>query len=208
VEARKVTTLCLVGHGPSLKGSGLGGAIDGCDFVVRLKNCSMLLAESHDYGRKTDALCTSTETMTNLTKLKAGEYWGYAKKGSFAQARVRRAERYLKARIEIPLEPIQLWNSAFLELGGKHPNVSTGMGALIIALELKKPETVYLAGFDNVCAPMIQGYKSTVPTAWNADGQKDTGHDWFCENKLLGYLQAHYKVPIKDIKKKELLCLQ
>lgn len=197
-----IQSLVIVGHGPSLKRSRLGAAIDSCDFVVRLKNCSMLLAEKQHYGSKTCALCTSAETLTNLTKLKAGEYWGYAKKGSFDQSRVRRAERYLKTKIQIPLEPVKLWNAAFLELGGKHPNVSTGMGALILALELKKPEIVYLAGFDNVCSPETKGYKSTVPTAWNADGTKDTGHDWFTENKLLGYLQAHYKVPIKDISKK------
>lgn len=200
--------LVIVGHGPSLKGARLGGRIDSCDFVVRLKNCSMLLAEKRDYGTKTDALCTSTETLMNMTKVKAVEYWGYPKKGEFSEARRRGAERKLGQKIRIALEACRLWNAAFLELGGKHPNVSTGLGALITALELKKPEVVYLAGFDKVSNPEIKGYTSTVPTIWNAEGQKDTGHDWSTENKLLGYLQAHYRIPIKDITKKEVsICL-
>jgi hypothetical protein len=200
--------LVIVGHGPSLKGAALGGRIDSCDFVVRLKNCSMLLAEKRDYGTKTSALCTSTETLMNLTKVKATEYWGYPKKGDYSEARRRGAERKLGAKIQIAVDACRLWNAAFLELGGKHPNVSTGLGALITALELKKPEVLYLAGFDKVLNPMSKGYISTVPTAWNADGQKDTGHDWVTENLLLGYIQAHYRVPIKDIKKKDVeICL-
>lgn len=159
----------------------------------------MLIAEKADYGTKTSALCTSTETLPNLWKVKASEYWGYAKKGHFSTSRLRQVERRLNKKIQVPVDPVRLWNAAFLELGGKHPNVSTGVGALIIALELKKPEVVYLGGFDKVLNPETKGYRSTVPTSWNADGQKDTGHDWATEKVLLGYLQTHYNVPIKNL---------
>lgn len=188
----------VVGHGPSLKGAGLGQKIDECDKVVRLKNCSQLLAERQDYGTRTDALCTSTETLYNLPKLTALEYWGYPKKGDFSPARVRQAERSV-GKIHIPLEVCNLWNCAFLELGGEHPNVSTGMAAVIIALDRWKPETLYLAGFDKVLHPYSDGYECTVPTLWNAGGEKDTGHDWETENLLLPYLATAFNTRILNL---------
>lgn len=193
-------SVCIVGHGPSLKGAGQGKNIDACDFVVRLKNCYTLLAEPHDFGRKTNAMCSSTEVLPYLPKVKAAEYWGYPKKGEYSQKRVRWLQRHVgQAKVEVPLEACNLWNAAFLELGGQHPNVSTGMGAIIIALELKRPEVLFLAGFDNVVDPKIQGYRCTVPTVFNYGGTKSTGHDWQKEHELLPYLATHYKVRIKTI---------
>lgn len=160
----------------------------------------MLLAESRDYGKRTDAMCSSTEILPLLRKVKASEYWGYPKKGDYTPKRVTWLERHVgKGKVKVPLEVCNLWNSAFLELGGKHPNVSTGMGAVVIALELKRPEILYLAGFDNVVNPSIEGYRCTVPTLFNANGTKSTGHDWATENKLLPYLATHYNVKIKNL---------
>lgn len=161
----------------------------------------MLLAEHLDYGKKTDAMCSSTEVLPHLPKVKASEYWGYPKHGDYNERRVKWLKRHVdqRSKVHVPLEACNLWNAAFLELGGKHPNVSTGMGAVVIALELKRPKTLYLAGFDNVLDPKIWGYKSTVPTAFNQGGSKDTGHDWFTEHKLLPYLATHYKAEIASI---------
>lgn len=193
----KSTTVVIVGHGPSLRTAGLGKKIDACDKVVRLKNCSYLLAEKQNYGKRTDILCSSTETLYNLPKLKAEEYWGYPKKGSFAPARVRRAERRLGRQIVIPLETCNLWNCFFLELGGKHPNVSTGMGAIIIALDRLNPEKLYLAGFDTLLNPEIK-YSSTVETPWNKDGNYPD-HDWAVENQMLPFLAKHFNAEIEDL---------
>lgn len=159
----------------------------------------MLLAEPHDFGRRVDALCTSTETLYNLPKLKASEYWGYPKHGQYSQSRVAQAERHLDASIHIPLDLCNFWNCVFLELGGKHPNVSTGMAAVIIALDRWRPETLFLAGFDNVVNPKIEGYACTVPTPWNDGGRKDTGHDWATEHKLLYFLATHFRASIEDL---------
>lgn len=193
-------TVVIVGHGPSLKGAGLGVAIDGFDCVVRLKNSYMLLAEPHDFGRKTDVMCSSTEVLPTLTKVKAKEYWGYPKKGEYNKKAVMWLQREVEpARVFVPLEECNLWNAAFLELGGRHPNVSTGLGALVIALSRRRPRVIHLAGFDKVWEPEIEGYKSTVPTPWNDGGNKDTGHDWSTEKKLLGYLATHFQVRIEDL---------
>lgn len=189
----------IVGHGPSLKGAGLGKKIDEFKCVVRLKNCSMLLAERHDYGSKTTVMCSSTEVLHHLPKISAREYWGYPKKGEYSEARVNWLKRHISGRVHIPLDTCNLWNAAFLELGGQHPNVSTGMGAIIIALHLKRPRKLYLAGFDNVIRPEIEGYRSTVATEFNAGGTVDTGHDWATENKLLPFLAAAYGAEIRDL---------
>lgn len=160
----------------------------------------MLLGEPHDYGKKTDAMCSSTEVLPYLPKIKASEYWGYPKLGDFSPKRVRWLKRHVgNAKIHVPLEICNLWNSAFLELGGQHPNVSTGMGAVIIALELKRPQTLFLAGFDNVISPNIEGYRCTVPTIFNNGGTKSTGHDWQKEHELLPYLATHYQAKIKSL---------
>lgn len=195
-----VHTVCVVGHGPSLQGAGLGSEIDK-HFVVRLKNCSMLLAMTSDYGKKTDAMCSSTEVLPHLPKVKAREYWGYPKLGHYSLRRVKWLKRHVgDAKVHVPIDACNLWNAAFRELGGRHPNVSTGLGAVICALELKRPKTLYLAGFDNVMNPSIEGYQSTVPTPFNDGGTKSTGHDWATERKLLGYMATYYQTEIRDLR--------
>jgi hypothetical protein len=191
----------IVGHGPSLKGAGLGPRIDTFKWVVRLKNCSMLLAEPHDYGTKTDVMCSSTEVLPVIAKVKAKEYWGYPKKGTYVKSRVRWLSRHVEAgsSVIVPLEVCNLWNAFFREMGGKHPNVSTGMGAVICALHLKRPKKLYLAGFDNVLDPSIEGYNCTVPTHFNHGGTRSTGHDWLAENQLLSYLAAHFQTKILNL---------
>lgn len=191
----------IVGHGPSLKGSGLGKTIDEFKCIVRLKNCSMLLAERMDYGSRTTVMCSSTEVLHHLPKIEAREYWGYPKKGDYSESRVNWLKRHIPSRskIHVPLDTCNLWNAAFLELGGQHPNVSTGMGAVIIALHLKRPKKLYLAGFDNVLKPSIEGYNSTVATEFNAGGTVSTGHDWETENKLIPFLAAAYGAEIRDL---------
>lgn len=191
--------VCIVGHGPSLKTAGLGKQIDACDKVVRLKNCYFLLAEPQNYGRKTDVMCSSTEVLHHLHKVKASEYWGYPKHGRYNQAGVWQLERKVNKQVHIPLDLTNLWNCFFLELGGRHPNVSTGMAAIIIALDRFKPDVLYLAGFDKLLNPSSEGYACTVPSLFNEGGTKDTGHDWETENQMLPYLAAHFRTRITDL---------
>ena len=105
----------------------------------------------------------------------------------------------MKKEVMVPLELCNLWNCFFLEIGGQHPNVSTGMAAAIIALDRWQPDTLYLAGFDKVLAPWTDGYQCTVPTAFNNGGKSDTGHDWSTEHRMLAYLCAHFNVRILDL---------
>lgn len=192
-------SVVIVGHGPSLKGANLGQQIDAFDCVVRLKNCYMLLAEHVDYGRKTDVMCSSTEVLPTIAKVRAKEYWCYPKKGDYNRANVNWLQRRVAGRVKVPLDACNLWNEAFRGLGAKHPNVSTGIAALICALHYRRPLVVHLAGFDKVWNPKTEGYESTVPTPFNDGGKKDTGHDWAKERELLGYLATAYQAEIKNL---------
>jgi hypothetical protein len=185
----------IVGHGPSLKGARLGEKIDACDWVIRLKNCYMLLAEPNDYGKKTDVMCSSTEVLHTLHKVRAKEYWGYPKRGWFNKAGVWQLSRKVgfEAPVKIPLDLCNFWNQVFREMKPSHPNVSTGMATVFMALDLIKPEKLYLGGFDKVLNPDSEGYKSTVPTAFNKGGTADTGHDWKKEREFLDIIGAYYK---------------
>lgn len=200
-----MSTAVIVGHGPSLKGERLGEKIDSCDWVIRLKNCEMLLAEPRHYGRKTDVMCSSTEVMHHLWKIRAKEYWGYPKKGFFNKAGVWNLSRKVEfAPIKVPLDLCNFWNQVFREMGASHPNISTGMAAILIALDELKPRKLFLAGFDKVLDPTSEGYRSTVPTAFNNNGNSDTGHDWKMERKFLDILCAKYP----DTKVVDIRCSQ
>lgn len=194
-----MSSAVVVGHGPSLKGAGLGSQIDACDWVIRLKDCGELLKNPEDYGTRTDVMCSTTEVISVLPKIKAKEYWGHPKRGHFDRARVEKVMAGLETYV--PLELCNFWNEFFRQMGASHPNVSTGMAAVIIALEKLPVDTVCLAGFDKVLRPESEGYVCTVPTRFNSGGTKDTGHDWKKENELLSYLASFYEKEIKAWKR-------
>lgn len=190
--------MIIVGHGPSLKGAKLGKKIDD-QRVVRLKNCSDLLKEKEDYGSRTDVMCSSTEVVHHLPKIKASEYWCYPKRGNYDERLIQWLESKVSGRVVVALSECEPWNEVFRGIGAKHPNVSTGLAAIIIALELTRPKTLTIAGFDKLLDPGIDGYTSTVHTSFNAGGSKDTGHDWQKENELLQFMAKSFKCEIVDL---------
>lgn len=191
-------SIIIVGHGPSLKGAKLGRKIDE-QRVVRLKNCSGLLSEKEDYGSRTDVMCSSTEVTHHLPKVKAEEYWCYPKKGFYDERNIFKLKRQVSGKVIVPQNECNVWNEVFRGMGAKHPCVSTGMAAIIIALELTHPKTLYLAGFDKVLDPKSEGYVSTVPTPFNKGGSADTGHDWQKEHELLKFLSHSFKCEIVNL---------
>lgn len=166
---------------------------------MRLKNCSELLKNPEDYGTRTDVMCSSTEVTHHLSKVKASEYWCYPKKGRYDANLIEKLKRQVSGKVLVPLAECNVWNEVFRGMGAKHPNVSTGMAAVIIALELTHPKTLTIAGFDKVLKPSMTGYISTVPTSFNAGGTADTGHDWLAEHQLLKFLAQSFKCEIVDL---------
>lgn len=188
--------VCVVGHGPSLKGAKKGSDIDSFDKVVRLKGSSSVL-RSEDYGEKVDALCASTEIMGTFFKVSAEEYWAYPKNGYFNFLNASNVISRLERPVMIPLEHCNYWNLRFRQMGARHPNVSTGMAAILIAIKRWTPKEVRLAGFDTMLNPSLQFDRNhDIPRS--GDGPYPD-HDWEKEKLLLTVLSNVYQVSIQPL---------
>lgn len=184
----------IVGHGPSLKGAQKGTLIDS-HIVVRLKGCWPVLG-TPDYGSRVDHLCASTEVMGTFFKVQAGSFWGYPKKGTYDYDKAVKVIMDLGAPVMIPLKLCNHWNQIFRDMGGKHPNVSTGMAAIIIAAHYYEPETIVLAGFDTLLDPTKEFTRNDeIPRS----GSGKIDHDWFTEHALLDKLKEAYGCEIKPL---------
>ena len=190
-----MASVIIVGHGPSLIGAGLGSRIDSYPIVVRMKHCMKLLENQKDFGKRTDYMCSSTEVMVNMLPVKAKEYWCYPKRGRWNKS----LEEQMKVPYVIPLELCEKWNVWFRsqKTSREHeiPNYSTGMAAIIIALDRLKPNKLILAGFDSMLNPKVP-YTSTLS---DRSYKNQIGHDWEIENRMLKLLSEEYHCEIKDI---------
>jgi len=182
----------IVGHGPSLKGAGKGSKIDAFDIVVRLKAC---ILGNADYGSRVDALCMSTEVI-GLAKQPAGMYWLYPKRGTYDRQSVGEMVGEVKGAVFLPLELCNRWNAEFRKMGGKHPNVSTGLASIIIAGHHLNPDQIVLAGFDTLLDPSVEFSRNDeIPRT----GRGKIDHDWETENKLLKVVADTYKFELAAI---------
>lgn len=187
--------ICIVGHGPSLKGQSLGERIDSYDIVVRLKGCSKVLG-TPDYGGRADHLCASTEIMGTFFDVQAGSFWGYPKNGDYNFDRAVKVIMDLGAPVMIPLKLCNHWNQIFRDMGGKHPNVSTGTASIIIAAHYYEPMSITLAGFDTLLDPTKEFTRNDeIPRS----GIGKIDHDWFTEHALLDKLSEGYGCEIKAL---------
>lgn len=184
--------IVIVGHGPSPKGKAKGKEIDSFDVVVRLKNCGPLL-NTPDYGSRVDAITMSTEVVGLSNYVQSGMYWLYPKKGSYDQVRTFDVIAEKGAPFMIPLNLCNHWNREFRDMGGKHPNVSTGLAGIFIAAHYYEPKTICLVGFDTLLDPTIQFTRNdNAPRT----GVGQINHDWETENKLLKKISDTYKFEI------------
>lgn len=187
--------IIIVGHGPSLIGKKLGSQIDGYDLVVRLKGCSGVLG-TEDYGKRADILCMSTEAVNLAFTVNTEGYWLYPKKGRYDTSVIGTFLGDIGRPVLLPLGLMNTWNETFRGMGGKHPNVSTGMAAIIIAAYHMNPSEIILAGFDTLTNP-------DVPFSRN-DAIPRTGvgvidHDWKKENELLKIVSESLSVRISKL---------
>jgi hypothetical protein len=184
--------IAIVGHGPSPMGKKLGSEIDSHDVVVRLKNCAPLIG-TEDYGNRTDALCLSTEVVGLCNKVMSGLYWLYPKKGDFDIGPVMDTIRRTGALFMIAQNLTDYWNDIFRKSGAHHPNVSTGLAAIIMAAHYYEPQQITLIGFDTLLNPKEPFLRN--------DASPRTGvgvitHDWQKENELLYTLADQYRFQI------------
>lgn len=185
----------IVGHGPSLIGKGLGSVIDNYDLVVRLKGCVSVLG-TPDYGSRCDVLCMSTEVLGLAKNTKPEVFWLYPKRGLFNKQDVGMFVAEVGKPVLLPLELCINWNEHFRNMGATHPNVSTGMAAILIAAEYMTPEQITLAGFDTLIDPKVTFTRNdSIPRT----GTGVITHDWVKENVLLKQLSERYRFTIATL---------
>ena len=182
----------IVGHGPSVREQPRGEDIDK-HTVVRLKNCVRLLKDSMHYGKRTDIACASTETMEALHAVKAKQYWGYPKNGTYNAIRAQRLQDLTGKPVCVPSTLLNQWNERFRALGASHNNVSLGLAAIIMVCDKLKPETLYLAGFDTLLDPDKEYYTCLK------ERKGHPGHDWHTEHILLDQVCDEYETEIKPL---------
>lgn len=182
--------ICIVGHGKSALGRGLGSKIDE-NVVIRLKNPSWQNVE--DYGVRVDYMCSSCETLPVMLEYKKvpKEYWGQPKRGSWASSVEQSFRSKAKAPLTIQIDLHNKWNGIFKNLTKEDvPNHSLGMAAITYAAELLSPEIIYLVGFDNLLDPDLMEYHKANVGKWT------TRHDWKAENLMLPIISEKTGVEI------------
>lgn len=188
--------ISIVGHGPSMDGSGLGKKIDSFDKVVRLKGTKNAL-DTKDFGSKIDALCASTEVMGLFFDVDAEEYWAYPKNGDFSINPAIDVIVKLQKPVMIPLDWCNKWNNRFRKSGATFPNVSTGMAAILIAIHRWHPKEISLAGFDTLLSPEIKFSRTTVVPRTGVGAFP--AHDWEKEHEFLDILRIEFDMKISNI---------
>ncbi len=190
----KKITVCIVGHGPSLKGAEKGNLIDSHDKIVRLKGAKHVLG-TEDYGNKVTSVCASTEIMGTFFGIDAQEFWAYPKNGSFNGYGAINVISRLERPVMIPLYFCNEWNQRFRDLGAKHPNVSTGTAAILISIKRWVPKRILLAGFDTLLDPSIEFDRN--PAIPRSGHGPYPNHDWEKELELIRILEKEYGVKIE-----------
>lgn len=170
----------------------MGGTIDNHDLVVRLKGSSGVLG-TDDYGKRCDVLCMSTEVTGLGYAIRPEIYWLYPKKGFYDRSTVGTFCGDVGRPVLVPLELSNEWNKKFTDIGGKHPNVSTGLAAVFIAGYYMRPQQITLAGFDTLVDPATPFTRNDqIPRT----GVGVIDHDWETENNLLYAIANEYRFNI------------
>lgn len=188
--------ICIVGHGPSLVGKSLGSTIDSHDLVVRLKGSAGVLG-TEDYGKRCDVLCMSTEVTGIGYAFKPEIFWLYPKNGDYDKSVIGTFIGDMGRPVLLPLEMFRSMNKSFREMGATHPNVSTGMAAIITAAVYLSPSQITLAGFDTLIDPSVPfSRNNAIPRT----GVGEITHDWAKERVLLDGLAERYNFSIGVLK--------
>lgn len=201
--------VAIVGHGPSMKGAGLGPEIEAHDRIVRLKQGWMMpQVRPDDYGSRLDIICSTLKTWRPYWKLPIKEYWGYQSFPGQDASLGKIREHFGSIPVHLAGAAISRWLGEYRELAdirggwerpsdgmtkvGDEPWFSTGMGAIVMACALLLPETVTLFGFDN----LVQGRREEFTNIFRTTDHEYPRHAWNIEWRMLQLLEKEYNVRI------------
>lgn len=203
--------ILIVGHGPSLVEHKMGEAIDSYPFVVKVNRGLDLFGVRHNlerpkaYGTRCDATCLPLWRLVSGTIIKkkylrnVSECWispsrlyRELERKRFDRDVARVAEIY-NGTIRHAFDEYHHWRKQYRNHKTVYDSrriISTGMAAILIALETFNPEILTLAGFDN----MRDGIKSNPDTMG-----KSSSHSPDVEHKILGEIEETYNCEIYHI---------
>ncbi len=192
-------------------GAGKGPLIDGHWKVCRLKNGSKLTAESADYGKRMDYLCSTLKVCGKYWLSGVEEFWGYAMHPRL-YPKMHRMQEERKKPVRFEIEAVELWLSRYRDMAdvrvdhtdaksrmakeGDEPWFSTGMGAIVIAAASGMFSRIVLGGFDAVLSGDRKNFKKH-PGVQRFD--KFANHAWNVEHAMLPMIQSEYQVEITPL---------
>lgn len=164
-------TVCVVGHGLSLRGANLGNEIDK-HIVVRVGKGLEILG--HDYGHKTDYTLS---------------------KDGFRSRLVAQAGEILET--DSLLEEQHHWNMS----RNRYRGLSNGFRAIWQSCYMLRPSNMLLAGCDNLWAgtPVTAGYKNVFGTNVDQSNAPPFDCDYAREKQLLREVETRYGVLIASL---------
>lgn len=201
-------TICLVGHGQSMTGSGRGERIDQYP-VARMKKCYLLMEQyPEDYGKRTDFAGGTTAAIQDVIRgfPDAKEYWAYIKSKYPDQGH--RADNvkegtYNGKQVLIPKELHFEWLNCYYDFRGTDEiRFSTGTGLILIALHCHNVKKLILAGFDSITDPINSEFQSVdwspnLPRR-DYDWVNDPPHDYEAEHYFLyDYILPAYEAEVE-----------
>ena len=178
-EGKKI---CIVGHGPSTEGRGLGSIIDSYDIVIRMVECGF--QNEKDYGKKYNIgiFTAGISLLWSKTseRIPSDMYWRITRSLQYEQDTF----DWKRGRL------VRILRKTIREWVGKKYYCSRGMSAIIGSIELLEPEEIALVGFDTVLRGVFS--MNHHPQALNDFIRRNTTrkrnvHDWNLEKAMVSH---------------------
>jgi predicted metal-binding transcription factor (methanogenesis marker protein 9) len=204
-----MSTIAIVGHGPSMLNSSLGPTIDSYDIVIRQKaiSASLVTNFAKDFGKKTSVVCGSYTIKESLFWANKANVW------VFIDSRHEKIHIQEDLRFTILKDKCNYWNNFYRSLRTEnfirnekmtihqtssdvgHNHMSCGLHTIMYACEILKPKKLSLFGFDNVSSGKFTWSMTRGPD-WN----QYPDHRWDIEKELLLTLADKYSVDFEFVK--------
>lgn len=156
--------VAIVGHGASAEGARLGSAIDACGLVVRMHDCHW--QEAEDYGQRWDIGILPGPWRGQWERTRNGTpsegWWCYTLKKHAAPESVGGAK--VLAKVDLSHT-----RALLLRPGMVRAAPTRGLAAALMAIEIARPETIVLIGFDRLwrgisdCTPYTKAQAQADP---------------------------------------------
>jgi len=183
--------IVIVGHGTSLKESGVGPRIDSYDCPIVRFNGFMHGCGIEDRGDRVDYLCTTTFQFRRFVADKvipAREVWVYNTNNYFKFVDLYEGPLYRADLTE--------WLAIYVGLMTKKGSrkFCKGMAAIIIAADRLSPKSIHLFGFDNLWAGKSEDFETLGSSRFK--GVYTTKHDYAAERMMVDIVSKRYAVNI------------